>query len=287
MQIENSENFEGEIPNKSVISFKDSTVKRTEINVGIFPSDNKNKISEFDQSTFPSQFHPSNVISFSPIRADFSPYVAISSVGTFTSQNKIAVTQIKSRKTENKIISNEKIKFSNSKEILEELNELKQKYKRLESQIKKINETKFKKTKEIKKANKPSPNKIKKNQKRSPSEEDKINLLNKIIALSVEDKKSMRGIIKDYITIRKDETFTFNLADLPRDVYHKLNKFVLKCVDESSKKELKVQLSTKESTEISLEKKKIFKEVKLINFNIRILIQSQPWTQILIQSLKV
>jgi hypothetical protein len=259
---ENSQIFEEEKQNESLITLKDSNIRGTRINAGILTSEKKHIISERDELDFPSQFRPSNVISFSPIMADFSPYVGISPVGKFSSQNKIAVSQVQIQISKSQIKSNQKRNIKQDKEILEELKELKEKYKKLESQIKKINESRSKKTNIMKKDIKESPKRNKKSNKRAPNEEDKISLLNKIITLSVEDKKAMRAIIKDYITIKSDETFTFNLADLPRDIFNKLNKFVTTCIDEKYKKEVQVQVSTKENKGFNiLENKKVFKEV--------------------------
>ena len=109
--------------------------------------------------------------------------------------------------------------------ILKEFNELKNKYTKLEKELQVVKKNKVAGTSSAKKTRTTAAKK-----KKEISEEEKFKLVADINDLSLTDKKQMRVIIKDYITIFQDGQFNFNINTLPKDVLQELMKFVDKCL---------------------------------------------------------
>ncbi len=56
----------------------------------------------------------------------------------------------------------------------------------------------------------------------------------------------MRYIVKDYITVFPDGTFTFSMVNLPREIFYQLKIFVEKCLNETLEKNIKTKFLAKE-----------------------------------------
>lgn len=145
----------------------------------------------------------------------------------------LKINTYKSKSTSNKKKPTENI---NVGKIFKEFQELKNKYSKLEKELQ-----------EVKKV-KPSSSTTKKRnpkKKREISEEEKLSLVTEINKLSLDDKKQMRVVIKDYIKIFNDGQFEFNINTLPRETFDKLKKYVENCLNPKVAKCI-VQTQTKE-----------------------------------------
>jgi hypothetical protein len=134
---------------------------------------------------------------------------------------------------------NNSSKKDDSKIIMRELKELKEKYSNLENEIKNLKKNRDKKikTKGVKQEKKIS-------RKKKITEEDKIQLVNNINKLNITEKKEMRVIVKDYITIYSDGQFQFNINCLPKETFYELKKYVEVCLNSRDRNIFKMKLST-------------------------------------------
>jgi hypothetical protein len=105
--------------------------------------------------------------------------------------------------------------------IFKEFQELKNKYSKLEKELEEV--------KKIKSSTSTTTNRNTR-KKKEISEDEKLSLVAEINKLSLEDKKQMRVVIKDYIKIFSDGQFEFNINSLPRETFDELKKYVDNCL---------------------------------------------------------
>jgi hypothetical protein len=74
---------------------------------------------------------------------------------------------------------------------------------------------------------------------------EKNELATNINTLTIAEKREMRSIIKDYITIYNEGQFEFNINCLPRDAYEGLKKYVENCMNKNKKENVKIETREK------------------------------------------
>ncbi len=162
--------------------------------------------------------------------------------------NKIQKSSTAKQKNNLNLLPSDSSNYVDKQEILKDLSDLKEKFLLLEKELQILKNKKCHAT--TKKKNKEKNVGKSTKHRKQISDEDKLEMVNNINKLSITQKKEMREIIKDYITVYSDGQFQFNINCLSKEKFFELKKYLENCLKSPNNEKYSLKLNTAKESKV-------------------------------------